>query len=139
MQIGDFSMRRLKNKTSLYFKTLMFTKVCAFFFPLSLTIVVNYSLTATKFTHVKTCNQILFVSPGYLIENIHYENLPLQYTENFSEAKIENFVGEILILFDCGYTLEPPQIGGSNEYPQSVFWIRNKKNRYTLANPIFTV
>ena len=22
---------------------------------------------------------------------------------------------------DCGYTLEPPQWGGSNEYPQSMF------------------
>ena len=22
---------------------------------------------------------------------------------------------------DCGYSLEPPQRGGSNEYPQSVF------------------
>ena len=22
---------------------------------------------------------------------------------------------------DCGYTLEPPQRGGSNEYPQSLF------------------
>ena len=23
---------------------------------------------------------------------------------------------------DCGYTLEPPHRGGSNEYPQSMFW-----------------
>ena len=23
---------------------------------------------------------------------------------------------------DCGYTLEPPRRGGSNEYPQSMFW-----------------
>ena len=23
---------------------------------------------------------------------------------------------------DCGYSLEPPRRGGSNEYPQSVFW-----------------
>ena len=28
----------------------------------------------------------------------------MQYTENFSEAKIENFIGKILIFFDCGYT-----------------------------------
>ena len=27
----------------------------------------------------------------------------------------------------CGYTLEPPQRGGSNEYPQSMFWSKNKK------------
>ena len=36
---------------------------------------------------------------------------------------------------DCGYTLEPPRRGGSNEYPQSVFWSKNKKNRYTPAYP----
>ena len=35
---------------------------------------------------------------------------------------------------DCGYTLEPPQRGGSNEYPQSMFWSKNKKNRYAPAN-----
>ena len=34
---------------------------------------------------------------------------------------------------DCGYTFEPPRRGGSNEYPQSMFWSKNKKNRYTPA------
>ena len=29
---------------------------------------------------------------------------------------------------DCGYSLEPPQRGGSNEYPQSMFLSRNMKN-----------
>ena len=29
---------------------------------------------------------------------------------------------------DCGYLLEQPQRGGSNEYPQSMFLSRNKKN-----------
>ena len=38
---------------------------------------------------------------------------------------------------DCGYTLEPHWRGGSNEYPQSMFWSKNKKIRYTPANPIF--
>ena len=28
---------------------------------------------------------------------------------------------------DFGYSLEPPRRGGSNEYPQSMFLIRNKK------------
>ena len=44
---------------------------------------------------------------------------------------------------DCGYTLEPPRRGGSkggsNEYPQSMFWSKNKNNRYTPAYPIFTI
>ena len=34
---------------------------------------------------------------------------------------------------DCGYTLEPPRRGVPNEYPQSMFWIKNKKIRYTPA------
>ena len=29
---------------------------------------------------------------------------------------------------DCGYSLEPPRRGGSNEYPQSMFLSRNKKD-----------
>ena len=38
---------------------------------------------------------------------------------------------------DCGYTLEPPRRDGSNEYPQSMFWTKNKNNRYTHLNPLF--
>ena len=40
---------------------------------------------------------------------------------------------------DCGYTLEPPRRGGSNEYPQSMFWSKHKKNRYTPAYPSFAI
>ena len=43
------------------------------------------------------------------------------------------FSDKILIFFhisaqniDCGYSLEPPQRGGSNEYQQSMFLSRNK-------------
>ena len=40
-----------------------------------------------------------------IVTKSHYENLTMQYT------------------------------GGSNEYPQSLFWSKNKKNRYTLHTP----
>ena len=40
---------------------------------------------------------------------------------------------------DCWYSLEPPWRGGSNEYPQSMFWNKNKKNRYTPVNTSFTM
>ena len=37
---------------------------------------------------------------------------------------------DIFLIFaqniDCGYTLEPPRRGGSNKYPQSMFWRKNK-------------
>ena len=40
---------------------------------------------------------------------------------------------------DCGYSLEPPRRGNSNEYPQSMFLSRSKKIMYTLVNPSFTI
>ena len=38
---------------------------------------------------------------------------------------------------DCGYLLELPQRGGSNEYPQSMFLSRNKKNIVYPYKPQF--
>ena len=38
---------------------------------------------------------------------------------------------------DCGYSLEPPRRGGSNEYPQSMFPSRNKKNKVYPCKPQF--
>ena len=38
---------------------------------------------------------------------------------------------------DCGYSLEPPRRGGSNEYPQSMFLSRNKKNNLYPYKPQF--
>ena len=40
---------------------------------------------------------------------------------------------------DCGYSLEPPRWGGSNEYQQSMFLSRNKKNNIYAANPSFII
>ena len=69
------------------------------------------------------------------------------YTEFSQVVKIkknkEKIFDNFLIFaqnIDCGYTLEPPHRGGSNEYPQSMFWSQNKKNRYTAAYPTsFTI
>ena len=65
----------------------------------------------------------------------------------FSPVKIENNVITrkhlifwlYLLKYGLCYTLEPPRRGGSNEYTQLMFWIKNKINRYILANPIFTI
>ena len=69
----------------------------------------------------------------------------MQITEKFFGCKNENFQWtnfNIFLIFaqniDCGYTL-PPQRGCSNEYPQSMFWSKNKKNRYTPAYPSFAI
>ena len=56
------------------------------------------------------------------------------YSIFFFSSRIDNFQRknfDIFLIFaqniDCGYTLEPPRRGGSNEYPQSMFWSKNKK------------
>ena len=58
----------------------------------------------------------------------HYDNKPIQYTAIFHGCKNDYFqmknCDDFLIFaqnIDCGYTLEKPQRGGSNEYPQSMF------------------
>ena len=54
----------------------------------------------------------------------------------FYHTKMKNFRLKFRCLscfsqnIDCGYSLEPPQRGGSNEYPQSMFLSRNKKKKY---------
>ena len=38
---------------------------------------------------------------------------------------------------DCGYSLELPQRGSSNEYPQSMVLSRNEKNNVSPCKPQF--
>ena len=39
---------------------------------------------------------------------------------------------------DCWYSLEPPRLGGSNEYQQFMFSAEIRKIMYTTVNPSFT-
>ena len=64
-----------------------------------------------------------------------------KYTENFTTQN-ENFQIKNSDIFhisaqniDRGYSLEPPRWGGSNEYPQSMFLSRNKKNNVYPYKP----
>ena len=76
----------------------------------------------------------------------HYENTPIQIYRKFHLRKLK-FVrlknSDIFSYFcsniDCGYSLEPPRRGGSNEYPQSMFWSEIRKLMYTPVNPSFTI
>ena len=84
----------------------------------------------------------------------HYENKPIQIYRKFhppppppqKKKKTENFQIKNSDIFhisaqniDCGYSLEPPRRGGSNEYPQSMFCAEIRKILYTPVNPSFTV
>ena len=88
----------------------------------------------------------LRIDPLRKTQNCHYANMSVQYTAIFHCCKNDNFQMKFFVIFlifvqniDCGYTLEPPQRGGSNEYPQSMFWSKNKKNMYTRVNPTFSI
>ena len=87
----------------------------------------------TKFNHSK-------------INNNHYENKPIQIYWKFYHQKNENFQIKNSDIFqnsdeniDCEYSLEPPRRGGSNEYPQSMFWAEIWKIVNTPVNPSFTI
>ena len=72
----------------------------------------------------------------------YYETRLFKYIENFT-SKTENFSDKKLWQFSyfcskhSGYSLEPPRWGGSNEYPQSKFFSRNKKNYVYPYRPRF--
>ena len=77
---------------------------------------------------------------------MHYENTPIQIYRKISPPKTENFqiknpdiflISAQNIHVDCGYSLEPPRRGGSNEYPQSMVLSRNKKNNVYPCKPQF--
>ena len=66
--------------------------------------------------------------------------------KKISPPKTENFEIRNSDIFhisaqniDCGYSLEPPRRGGSNEYPQSMFLAEIRKIMYTHVKPSFTI
>ena len=66
-----------------------------------------------------------------------YPLKPHFYIEKLGFAGICLFFLFLLQNIDCGYSLEPPRRGGSNEYPQSMFWSKNKKNIKNFQQKIF--
>ena len=78
-----------------------------------------------------------------LFQYLHYENMPIHIYRKFHLQKLIFFLDNNSDIFhissqniDCGYSLEPPRWGGSNEYPQYMFLSRNKNNN---VYPCFTI
>ena len=74
----------------------------------------------------------------------HYENTPIQIYRKVHLQKLKSFRQKNSDIFhisaqniDCGYSLEPPRRGGSNEYSQYMFLNRNKKNNAYPCKPQF--
>ena len=71
------------------------------------------------------------------------ETCLFKYIENFTSKnwKFSDKNSDIFYIsaqnIDCRYSLEPPQRGGSNQYPQSMFLSRNKKNNVHPFKPQF--
>ena len=87
---------------------------------------------------------IFFISFGIILAFLHYENTPIQIYWEFYNQKRKLFRQKNPDIFhisaqniDCGYSSEPPRRGGSNEYPQSMFLSRNKKNNFYFCKPQF--
>ena len=83
------------------------------------------------------------VGKGHMPALAHITKTSLfKYIENFISNN-RNFSGkknsDIFHIsaqnIDCRYSLELPRRGGSNEYPQSMFLSRNKKNNVYPCKP----
>ena len=55
----------------------------------------------------------------------------------FSDKKTLDIFYISAQIIDCGYLLEPPRRGSSNEYPQSMFLSKIKKNNVYPCKPQF--
>ena len=66
-----------------------------------------------------------------------YPLIPHFYIAKLGYAGVNLFFLFLLQNIDCVYTLEPPRRGGSNKYPQSMFWSKNKKNIQKNLSKIF--
>ena len=94
-----------------------------------------YQSKIKRKTRVKSLIDFLIQS----LRNHAYSNIL-----KISSPKTENFQMKNSDIFpisaqniDCGYSLEPSRRGGSNEYPQSMFLSRNKKNNIYPCKPQF--
>ena len=68
--------------------------------------------------------------------NIQKVSPPKTYFFFFSDKKKLCYIFYISAQnIDCGYSLEPPRRGGSNEYPQCMSLSRNKKNNVYPCKP----
>ena len=78
---------------------------------------------------------------GLITETCLYNFDPLK--PHFYIIKL-GFTGVYIIFpisaqnIDCGYSLEPPRRGGSNEYPQSMVLSRNLKKILEFLSEIFS-
>ena len=82
---------------------------------------------------------IVIPSPTFTLRKPAYSNIlkilpPKNETFQMKNSDILHISAQYI---NCGYPLEPPRRNGSNEYPQSMFLSRNKKNNAYPYKPQF--
>ena len=101
------------------------------------------------FVHLCTCVLSITVFPVFVscvlcLFNRSYKVLLFSLVESHCRTdKFHKKKFDIFNIFaqnmDCGYMLELLCQGGSNVYPQSMFYIKNNKNKNTIVYPSFTI
>ena len=93
----------------------------------------------------RKCPRVRFLTLWliFVLRQVITKTRLFKYIENFTtkKRKIQIKNSDIFHIsarnIDCAYSLEPPRRGGSNEYPQSMFLSRNKKNNVYPCKPQF--
>ena len=91
-------------------------------------------LWTSLFKYLQMCLKFCWICSKHITKTRLFK-----YIENFTTKKTEKKKSDknsdILHISDqntdCGYSLEPPCRGGSNEYTQSMFWAEIRKIMYT--------
>ena len=98
-----------------------------------------YGCSGNGYTHVRNVHFYTSSTSFKTLRKHAYSN-----KQKISPPKTEKFQTKNSDIFhisaqniDCGYSLEPPRRGGSNEYPQSMFPSKNKKNNVYPCKPQF--
>ena len=84
---------------------------------------------------------LIVASPGYITKTRLFKYIENFTSKNweFSDKKNSDIFHTSDQNIDCGNSLKPPRRGDSNEYQQSMFLIRNKKNTVYPCEPSFTI
>ena len=73
----------------------------------------------------------------------HYANTPMQYTSIFYRCENDNFQVKIIIFFSSFFFKRLLRVhirnASSNEYPQFMFYSKNKKKVYSCAPKVYSI
>ena len=84
----------------------------------------------------KERGMLAFFSVSGLTFAFHYENKPIEIYRKFHIQKLKIFRLKNSDIFHISaQNIDSPRRGGSNEYPQSTFLSRNKKNNVYPCKP----